>query len=411
MREPSYMIAIPRDQKLLDDPANFMANLTCSELIKINDMDLDDERGLVIDLEIGGSEYEVGLSPTSVDIPEFVRPEHVFSDDELKMIDEAEAGLGVCIEFEDDNNKCFHDQLKIINILFPELLAVLDCPSEKLLSGKWVKLAAESSVLPAPRYLFTVQAISDNGEEVWLHTHGLKRCGLYELEILNSNKQYFGDHYKMIEAFALRMLESDDSIDPGDPVFIGQAAGKQLTLTAVEWKEALELYPDVTLGTEEDRDDGVHDEDTCVLMIYKNEKDAEEMVYTPVDDFNRFLDQNPMFFFSKEETKRMSDLAIERIPYMLKAFDDKDNKIIVKIGLITDKEYWDNEDEPQREHIWFELKDVKSGSVVAELTQEPYYVSGIKEGDTGTYPFSDITDWIIFTKERQVTPDDAYLLD
>jgi hypothetical protein len=47
---------------------------------------------------------------------------------------------------------------------------------------------------------------------------------------------------------------------------------------------------------------------------------------------------------------------------------------------------------------------------VAELTQEPYYVSGIKAGDTGTYPFSDITDWLIYTKDGNITPDDAYRL-
>ena len=53
----------------------------------------------------------------------------------------------------------------------------------------------------------------------------------------------------------------------------------------------------------------------------------------------------------------------------------------------------------------------RSDKIVAVLTQEPYYVSGFKEGDTGTFPFSEITDWLIFTKERRVTPDDAYLLE
>ena len=411
MQEPSYMIAIPKDQSLIEDPKNFMGNLTSCEFIKINDMNMDETRGLVIDLTIGDNDYEVELNPTGVEIPDFVRPEHAFTDEEVRMLDEAQAGLAICFNYEGDSNQCFHDQLKIMDVLFPELLAVLDCPSEKLLSGKWVALAAKSSVLPAPRYLFTVQAISDGGDEVWLHTHGLKRCGLYELEILNSNKEFFNDHYKMIEAFALRMLESDEPIEPGDAVFIGQAAGKQLTLTAVDWKEALDHYPDVTLGTEEDRDDGVHSEDTCVLMIYKNERAEEQKIYTPVDDFNQFLGQNPMFYFSTEETKRMSALARERLPYMIKAFENKENAIIAKIGLTIDKEHWSHEDKPEKEHIWFEIKDIKNGSVTGELTQEPYYVSGMKKGDTGTYPFSDITDWLIFTKENRVSPDDAYLLD
>ena len=411
MREPSYMIVIPRDPGDMDDPKVFMDNLVNSKDISIKNLRIDEEHGMMVNFAIGESEHEVAISPVDVNIPEYVRPEHAFTDEEFEMLDEAPVGLSVCMDYDGDNNKCFHDQLKLIHALFPELLAVLDCPSEKLLSGKWVSLAAQTETLPAPRYLFTVQAISDGGDEVWLHTHGLKRCGLYELEILCSNKDTFNDHYKMIETFALRMLESTDPIEPGDGVFIGHAAGKILTLTAVDWREALEFYPDATIGVEEDRDDnGVHCEDTYVLMIYRNEKDEKERRYTPVQDFNQFLDQNPIYMFSTSETRRMSQLAIERIPYMIKAFENKENTIILKIGLIVDEEHWDD-GEPQREHIWFELKDVKEDSVVAQLTQEPYYVSGIKEGDIREFPFSDITDWLIFTKECRISPDDAYLLE
>ena len=64
-----------------------------------------------------------------------------------------------------------------------------------------------------------------------------------------------------------------------------------------------------------------------------------------------------------------------------------------------------------REHIWFELKDTKDGKLVAELTQDPYYVSGIKCGDIGTYSTDEVTDWLILTPERRISPDDAYLLD
>ena len=410
MKESSFMIVIPMNPQDVDDPEIFMKNVQESEHVRVKDLHFDDDRGMIINFLVDDAEYEAAVGPAPVEIPNMFRPEHTFTEEEYKLIDEAEMGIYVSMEFEGDCNQCFYDQLRIIDAMFPETLAVLDCPSEKLLSGKWVALAARSSVLPAPRYLFTVQAISDGGEEVWLHTHGLKRCGLYELEILCSKKETFNDHYKMIETFALRMLESEEPIEPGDGVFVGQAAGKVLTLTAVDWHEALEFYPDATIGTEEDRDDDVHNDDTYVLMIYRNERDEEAKRYTPVQDFDQFLDQNPMYMFSSAETKRMSDLAIERIPYMLKAFENKDNTIIVKVGLITDKEHWDG-DTPQKEHIWFELKDVKDGSIVAELTQEPYYVSGIKAGDTGTYPFSDITDWLIFTKENRITPDDAYLLE
>jgi len=76
----------------------------------------------------------------------------------------------------------------------------------------------------------------------------------------------------------------------------------------------------------------------------------------------------------------------------------------------VDDEY-QNDEGTSREHIWFELKEVKDDCIVGELTQAPYYVSNIKEGETGVYPFSDITDWLIFTKKCRVSPDDVYLLE
>ncbi|MCR4814400.1 MAG: DUF4026 domain-containing protein [Lachnospiraceae bacterium] len=409
MREPSYMIIIPMKEDDIKDPMIFIGNLEKSEDVRLKSVETDEQRGLVACFLVDDKEYQAEINPTDVDIPNLVRPAHAFTEEEFQKLDEVRSGLGICIDFDEDNARCFYDQLRIIHAMYPEVLAVLDCPSEKLLSGKWVALAAESKIPPAPRYLFTVQAISGENDEVWLHTHGMKRCGMYELEILCSDREKCNDHYKMIETFAYRMLENDGEIQPGEGVFIGQAAGIYLVCTAVDWKEALKFYPEATLGTEEDRDDEVHSVDTCVLMLYKNEEDEEAGKYTPIQAFDPFLQQNPMYMISTPETDRMSKLAVERIPYLRKAFENSDNTIIVKIGLTTDEEYWDD-DVPQKEHIWFEVKDVDDDGIIGELTQEAYYVSGIKEGDIGKYPFSDVTDWIIFTKECRITPDDVYML-
>lgn len=410
MKEPSFMVVITKNPDDVKDPQIFLDNIANSENVRVLSARMDEERGMVLDLIVEDKPYQVDVMPIEVEVPNFFRSQHAFTDEEYQQIASTQVGLSVCMIFDDDFAQCFYDQLRILDAMFPEILAVLDEPSEKLLSGKWVALAAKSKILPAPRYLFTVQAISDDGEEIWLHTHGLKRCGLYEIEILGSTKETCNDHYKMMETFATRMLESEEPIKPTDSVFVGQAADRYLICTAVDWKEAILYYPDIKIGTKEDREDNVHGEDTCVLMLYKNERDEEEMRFTPVQAFNPFLQQNPMYMFSNEETARMRSLAIERIPYLMKAFVNKENTIILKIGLITDKEYWEEEDKPQREHIWFELKNITDDGVVAELTQDPYYVSGIKTGDVRSYPFSDITDWLIFTKECRIAPDDVYLL-
>lgn len=412
MKESSYMIVIPKKEEDMHDPKKPLENLMQSKDIQIKDIRTDEKRGLILTLKLDENDYEVDLDPTEVEIPDMVRPAHAFSEDEIKQIDEARMGLGVNMEFNGSSIRCFYDQLRIINAMFPdEILAVMDCPAEKLLSGKWVSFAAKAHTTPSPRYLFTVQAVSNGDNEIWLHTHGLRRCGLYELEILCSRKDMYEEHYRIIETFAFRMLDEDERIEPGEGVFIAQAADRYLVCTSVDWREALKYYPDATVGTEEDRaedEDNYHSEDTYVLMMYEGPDDEEAKAYTPVQEFDPYLEQNPMFMISNEETKRMSDLAIERIPYMIKAAEDKENVIIVKIALQKDKEFI--EEDSEKEHIWFELKEIKKDSIVAELTQEAYYVKGIKEGDIRTYPFKDITDWEIFSQGNCITPDDVYRL-
>ena len=41
----------------------------------------------------------------------------------------------------------------------------------------------------------------------------------------------------------------------------------------------------------------------------------------------------------------------------------------------------------------------------------PYYVSGVHEGYECEFGPEDLTDWLIFTPERRISPDDVYLLE
>ena len=111
---------------------------------------------------------------------------------------------------------------------------------------------------------------------------------------------------------------------------------------------------------------------------------------------------------STSETNRMKALAAERIDFLFQAFSDKRNHLLVKLGLLVDESY--RSESNDREHIWFEVTDLQDGQITAKLTQEPYYIAGLHEGHVGTYSPEDVTDWLIFTPERRLTPDDVYLL-
>ena len=120
MKESSFMIVIPMNPQDVDDPEIFLKNVQESEHVSVKDLHFDDDRGMIINFLVDDAEYEAAVGPTPVEIPNMFRPEHTFTEEEFKLIDEAEMGIYVSIEFEGDCNQCFYDQLRIIDAMFPE---------------------------------------------------------------------------------------------------------------------------------------------------------------------------------------------------------------------------------------------------------------------------------------------------
>ena len=229
--------------------------------------------------------------------------------------------------------------------------------------------------------------MTDEGGEVWLHTHGLNRCGLYELEILKSDKENYNNHYYLISALASHLLDKDDrTSEPGVGVYIGMLNDRlPIVATYVSWTKALDEYRSLVLGSEDDEKKG---------RLRK------------VSEYDSMWGENPLFFISTRETNRMSALARERfglVKYMAKKDEDS---ILLKIGLKTDSA----EQADDREHIWFKLLEFDGERFKGQLIQEPYDVSHMHEGDEGWFTVEDVTDWIIYLEEFSVAPDTAYLL-
>lgn len=407
MRTKSCMIAIPKCEEDLKDIEGIMNRISNNAEIKLLAHEYDE--GMKLTLEVDDTEYTVVMAPVDIELSQMYRIQHFFPDIDIDTVQKAEFGLAVDMEFGEDALASYHAQLKIMTVLMPDAVAILDASSEKVLSGKWVKLAAESKVPPAPRYIYTVQAVSGDDDCVWLHSHGLNRCGIPELEVLNSTRDTYQSHYNIIETMAGRLLELEEPLEMGEPFYLARVTEDiPMFTTLVPWQEAVEHYPEDMLGGKCDREDG-HNENTCGIFVFASPEDLEKGEYSPVSIFDEFLQDNPLYMISNKETDRMRNLAAERLNYMLEAAKNDENAIILKIGLEMDEEF--REDDNEREHIWFELLEVEDGAVRCRLTQEPYFVKNMHEGSEGTYTFDMITDWLIYTKERRISPDDVYIMN
>ena len=100
MREPSNMVVIPKNPDDIDDPKFFLDNLKASDFIDIVNVKMDESRGILLDVKVEDAAYSLVIHPTMLDIPSFVKPMHRFSKEEAKMLEKADTGLSVCMDFE-----------------------------------------------------------------------------------------------------------------------------------------------------------------------------------------------------------------------------------------------------------------------------------------------------------------------
>lgn len=333
--------------------------------------------------------------------------------------------LEACMYFELDPLSSFYLQLKVLDAIVPDASLVVDFSSYRLLSAKWLQMAAKSSVPPSPDYLYTLHCIYDeegkNGDRrYWFHTHGLHRCGTIELELLN---------------FKIGAEEMNTLINMTVKKFIFEPAkenekftigydGLGINLCWLRWEEVLKDMPEDILGGMADRkeDDYAHTGPSGILFAVEDGNLTSPEIYAST------LAENPIFYITTEETNRMSILAKERFPLFIKTFNKEHKepkkksflkkllrtedqepgwRFLVKLGLAVD--HSDSGDE--KEHLWFEVLSISGDKIEGKLLNQPYWVSALKEGDIKTFPLEILTDWIIYSPDNTYSPDSIYMLE
>ncbi len=413
-KEPSVIAVIPKHSSLPENAEQLADSMLSLTFIKVVSKNVKDSGAVEFILEYMGEEYKFAIRIDTFELPELYTIGHDFTDEEIDAMRSADRALYTRMIFGGNNCASYHLQIKLMCALVGDPAGVADISGERILAGRWVKLAAKSDISPAPMYLYCVQCISgEDDDQVWLHTHGLNRCGGIELEILNSDKENYKQQAVVINTLASRIITENGLEKEYDPIFaVRSPDGGQIVTTWVRWQTALKLMPKKLLGSAEDRIDG-HNENTGVLFVYPSPKDFENKKLVPVSYFNKELSDNPMMMISNAETQRMRSLAIERYGYLKQLFNSrgeyKNFAALVKIGLEVDEQYKDGD---MKEHIWFELKELhEDGSFSAELTQEPYYVEALKPGDIRSFTPEDITDWVVYTDESMINPDSVYRME
>lgn len=432
---PSYMGIVPQDtafqlsvsylEKVLK------ANPEFSNVI-VNEVESSEFLSIEVDVVYNDFNYKGLIASIAID-KEYLTTlslANKIKEEELNETLKHDNYIDVSILFSEDILGSYLFQLKLMNTIVPKALLGMDNSAMTVFSIAWLRMIVDANIPPAPRYLYSIHAVYDETENnriYWLHTHGLLRCGSIELEVvdLHDGAQQI---YDLLTYTANLFIEH--SYKEKEKFQVGYD-GMGLYLSWLKWENALDDYSPAMLGGLDEREgeDNPHARPSGILYAVE---DNNEMISTEI--YANTLQQNPIFFISDVETSRMRGLALSQLTVFEntlkkhgvvtnteekksifgKLFGKKEAqkksewRFLVKLGLVVDGA----EKETDREHLWFDVKNISNGQVTAELINEPYWIKSLKEGDVKTYPIQEVlTDWVIYAPDTTYSPDSAYLLN
>jgi len=430
----SVMAIYPSDKKFTFEATQIEKALAASadfKLISFNKAEVDSEFSIMsfnaeVEYQDAVFNIELYVSDTkNINLSDYGFANSI-DEQSLHVAMEQEYFLEVSMYFELEPLTSFHLQLKIMDTIVPNASLLIDFMSYRLLSAKWLNMTAKSSIPPSPDYLYTLHCVydeegKDNNRRYWFHTHGLHRCASVELEMLNITQG--AEQMNTLINMTVKKFLSNPAKEK-ERFTIGYD-GMGINLCWLRWEEALNDFPENILGGVSDRDEAnnIHAEPSGILFAVEDGNMVSPEIYAPT------LAENPIYYITNEETERMSALAKERFAsfekvfkkeykdpekksFLKKMFSPKEEEapgwsFLVKLGLTVD----DPDSGSEKEHLWFDVLAIDHGKVTGKLLNQPYWISGLKEGDVNTYPLDVLTDWVIYSPDNTYTSDSIYILE
>lgn len=314
--------------------------------------------------------------------------------EDLAAADRSPASILLSLEADDLHPvESFHRQVRLLAAAAPEAQLVLDVDACATHPRAWLWEVAECPVPPPADALLTIHVVFDPDDPrggTWMHTHGLRRYGLPEIEALGVPRDRTGAVGELFNRIAARLMESELP-EPGEPWEVGQ----DLEVLWLPWEEGLKVVKSPANGGADDRDD-VHGLPSLMFFVPSRSWLPWKKKPQPLDHLLDRMSEHPVFWVTDADTRRMEGLAQLRWPRFQELFaahgEAEGWVFLAKVGYPTDS--GDN-----REHLWFEVHGVGPDSFEGTCINQPWDVSAIHEGLRGTHPLDLVSQWQIGVPE------------
>lgn len=280
----------------------------------------------------------------------------------------------------------------------PELPGLYDLDALCLRWGGEARRIAAARIPVPPSSLYRVHAVFPDAEHDarggWVHTHGLARTGIPDLELLDVPLEYLVEAGRLVELVVGCALGGGAL--PEAPIEV--VRGYPIVFRSVA-EVAGGLAPD-DLGSIADVARRTHGIAGRMAIV-----DGATPSTPPRACLRALAEDTPVASISVRETKRMAARAADSWGRFGIRFVDRKrsgDEFLIKLAYETA----DGEPE-EREHLWFEVVALRPGRVRARLLNEPIGDIGQRKGDVDWHPLTRLTDWAIHTRFGTIRPQDV----
>ena len=245
------------------------------------------------------------------------------------------------------------------------------------------------------------------GRAYWLHTHGLKEVGATDLDILDPCPDLAGHAHELVRALAFAAVEG--RLTPGGAAL---RLARGIDVCAVPMRDFMaRATASAPAGFAADLDEEHVEGHAVVCEPVRTGLFARLLGSAPRPNraLSGELGDEALIYFSNSATDLMARRARQTIPLLHELAAELaplQAITLVKLGYPIDG----TDDASQREHLWFEVHGFAGDSVDATLTNQPFNVARLQQGDRGTHPLELLSDWAIMTPAGRVDPRSTLVL-
>jgi len=294
----------------------------------------------------------------------------------------------------------FSNLMRLLHGLNLEVEQVCDLSTGRWFPKQILASVFDSNEIEPPEEVLWVTRVVEAPEEnepddrwAWVTTHGLNRCGRFELEMLGVPAILSNEAVHIIDGLAALSLET--SLPQRSQPF---SIGSNLLLSLTETEDIVSSLQEDMPG------DGVRNNPSVSVTSH------DGTTLFPAIALQSLQSGQSSVMKSTRSTNRQASIAKQQWKLFLRAAEQIGES--EHATCLVQVPWTNNEDEDApREYLWFHVIETNQGNVEGKLAHTPALVTSLQEGHQETIGIDDISDWLVMTPVGPMGPSDAEAID